>query len=193
MSIRYCDGMPRTTQTDLAILAALSIKPMTGYALRDAIRVHLGAFWSESFGQIYPALARLRAEGLVAAGEGDRSGSSVHSLTAAGRTRLVELMRESPTSTPPRNGILLRLFFGHVLGAAACRDLVAEARAQAIALLETLAAARRDAEAEPSDSPQRPFGLMTISAGEHSARAAIAWADETLAALAKLDRDDRLG
>lgn len=185
--------MPRTTQTDLAVLAVLSLEPMTGYALRDAIRVHLGAFWSESFGQIYPALARLREEGLVAAGDGDRSGSSVHSLTPSGRARLVELMRESPGSNPPRNGMLLRLFFGSVIGAAACGELVTGAREQAVAMLENLAVVRREAEAEPADLPQRPYWLMTISAGEHSARAAIAWADETLATLAKLDRDDRLG
>jgi DNA-binding PadR family transcriptional regulator len=178
--------MPRATQTDLAVLAVLSIEPMTGYALRDAIRTHLGAFWSESFGQIYPALSRLRADGLVAAGEGDRSGSSLHSLTAAGRARLVELMREPPVSAPPRNGMLLRLFFGSVLGAAACHDLVTEARAQAVAMLEYLAAARRETESDPVGLPQRPYWLMTISAGEHSARAAIAWADETLATLGAL-------
>jgi DNA-binding PadR family transcriptional regulator len=178
--------MPRATQTDLAVLAVLSIQPMTGYAVRDAIRVHLGAFWSESFGQIYPTLARLREEGLVAAGDGERSGSSTHVLTAAGRARLVDLMREAPTSTPPRNGMLLRLFFGSVLGAAACRELVADARTRAVAMLDNLEVARRETEAEPPDLPQRPYWLMTISAGEHTARAAIAWADETLAALAAL-------
>lgn len=175
------------------MLAALSLGPMTGYALRDAIRSYLGAFWSESFGQIYPALARLRDDGLVTAGDGDRTGSSVHSLTPAGRERLVELMREPPGATPPRNGMLLRLFFGSVIGAAACRELVADARTRAVAMLDQLAVARRETEAEPADLPQRPYWLMTISAGEHTARAAVAWADETLAALAKLDGDDRLG
>ena len=67
--------MPRATQTDLAVLAALSVEPMTGYALREAILEHLGAFWSESFGHIYPALARLREGGLVEAVDGDRTGS----------------------------------------------------------------------------------------------------------------------
>ena len=85
MSSRYSGGMPRGTQTDLAVLAALSVQPMTGYALRDAIRMHLGAFWSESFGQIYPALARLRDEGLVGTVGGERPGSSTHHLTASGR------------------------------------------------------------------------------------------------------------
>lgn len=179
--------MARTTQTDLAVLAALSLEPMTGYAVRDAIRTHLGSFWSESFGQIYPTLARLRDEGLVATDSAARRGSTLHRLTRDGRARLVELMREPPTLTAPRNGMLLRLFFGNVLGAAACRDLVAESRERALELRERLATARRVTEAEP-DTAQRPYALMTISAGEHSARAAIAWADETLAALAALPR-----
>ena len=45
--------MARPSQTDLAVLAALSIGPMTGYALRETITTELGSFWSESFGQIY--------------------------------------------------------------------------------------------------------------------------------------------
>ena len=54
--------MARERQTDLAVLGALSIAPMTGYALREGIRDVLGQFWSESFGQIYPTLARLEGE-----------------------------------------------------------------------------------------------------------------------------------
>ena len=173
----------RATQTDLAVLAALSVQPMTGYALRDAILEHLGAFWSESFGQIYPALSRLREQGLVEAGGGERTGSSTYRLTASGRARLVELMREAPARTPPRNGMLLRLFFGEVLGARACRDLVVEYRGIAEQQLASLAAARHATEADAADAPGRAYQLMTISAGEHSTRAAIAWADETLATL----------
>jgi len=176
----------RSSQTDLAVLAVLSVEPLTGYAVREAVTTHLGAFWSESFGQIYPTLARLRADGLVATDAGDRGGSRIHRLTATGRGRLVELMRQEPATTPPRNGILLRLFFGDVLGAEACRALVAESRAAAEARLAALVVAR--AEAETDDPTHRPYRLITISAGEHSARAAIAWADETLATLAALAR-----
>jgi DNA-binding PadR family transcriptional regulator len=179
--------MPRTTQTDLAVLAALSVTPMTGYALREAILEHLGAFWSESFGQIYPALSRLREAGYVEAFDGERTGSSTYRLTASGRAQLVELMREAPVRTPPRNGMLLRLFFGDVLGARACRELVAEYRDLATRQLAELAEARRATEADDAVAPQRPYQLMTISAGEHSARAALAWADETLDALDALD------
>jgi DNA-binding PadR family transcriptional regulator len=176
----------RSSQTDLAVLAVLSVEPLTGYAVREAVTTHLGAFWNESFGQIYPTLARLRADGLVATDAGDRGGSSVHRLTAAGRERLVELMRQFPVSSPPRNGILLRLFFGDALGIDACRALVAESRTVAEKRLAALAVAR--AEAETDDPAHRPYRLITISAGEHSARASMAWADETLATLDALAR-----
>jgi hypothetical protein len=82
--------------------------------------------------------------------------------------------------------MLLRLFFGDVLGARACRELVSEYRGIAEAQLASLAEARRSVEADGADAPQRPYQLMTVSAGEHTARAAIAWADETLAALDEL-------
>ena len=175
--------MAKQSQTELAVLAALSVEPMTGYALRDAVSTHLGAFWSESFGQIYPALARLRAAGLVEAVATGPTGKALHRLTADGRVRLVELLREPPTVVPPRNGTLLRLFFGDVIGPEACRDLVVAARQRAESTLAELAVARREAESEAGQTPHQPYWLMTVSAGEHTARATISWADETLAAL----------
>lgn len=176
--------MAKPSQTELAVLAALSVRPMTGYAAREAIVTELGMFWSESFGQIYPALARLREAGLVEAVQAQGSRSAVHRLTPAGRERLVELLREPVVASPPRNGMLLRLFFGDVLGPAACAELVLDARRRAEETLARLADARRGAEAE--NHPQQPYWLMTVSAGEHAARATLAWADETLAALESL-------
>jgi DNA-binding PadR family transcriptional regulator len=174
--------MARTAQTDLAVLAALSVSPMTGYAVREAILTHLGSFWAESFGQIYPTLTRLAREGCVEAEAGDRAGSSVYSLTPAGREKLISLMSAPAMDVPPRNGLLLRLFFGNVLGAAACRLLVLEARERAEVRLAELSRIR-EAHTDEDESVHSPYWSITLSAGEHSARAAIAWATETLAVL----------
>jgi DNA-binding PadR family transcriptional regulator len=181
--------MARGSQTDVAVLAALSVEPMTGYVLRAAIQHTLGHFWSESFGQIYPSLSRLTAEGLVERTDAPagRAGSAAFQLTSAGRETLVELLSAPPAASTPRNGLLLRLFFGNVLGAAACRALVSEARAKAEAQLVALAQARAEAAADTEHPDKVPYWLMTISAGEHSARAAIAWADETIDALSALE------
>ncbi|WP_029288556.1 PadR family transcriptional regulator [Cellulomonas sp. HZM] len=168
--------MSRRPQTDLAVLGALSVEPMTGYALRAAIVSTLGHFWSESFGQIYPALARLEADGLVAKDDGR------FTITAAGRTRLRDLLRTPVERTPPRNGLLLRLFFGSTLGEEACLDLLRDAADEAQATLATLASIRTEVEAEP-DHPDKRWFLVTIAAGEATARAQARWARESLESL----------
>ncbi|MFZ4812833.1 MAG: PadR family transcriptional regulator [Ilumatobacteraceae bacterium] len=170
--------MSRGSRTELAVLGALSVEPMSGYAVRQAITDTLGHFWSESFGQIYPALARLEEEGLIRrAGDGQTSGSTF-CLTTAGRRHLVNLLREPMPTPPPRNGTLLRLFFGRLLGVDECRSIVLDALARAEASLAELSAVHADVEGDTD--PNAPFWLLTVSAGEHSARAQIAWAKEAL-------------
>lgn len=177
--------MPRATQTDLAVLAALSVAPMTGYALREAIISDLGSFWTESFGQIYPALDRLTARGFIATQPGSRRGSQLYRLTAPGEAHLLALMQAAPTNVPPRDGLLLRLFFGKTLGPTACRELVLHARERAHEQLASLAAIRA-ADAEEPATADSPYWQITISAGEHRARSTITWADETLVVLDQL-------
>ncbi|PRY68595.1 PadR family transcriptional regulator [Glaciihabitans tibetensis] len=178
--------MPRSEQTQTAILGALSIMPMTGYALREEIRDTLGHFWSESFGQIYPALAELERQSLVERSAEGGSRSHTFALTPAGLLRLRELLAEPPQQEKPRNGLLLRLFFGSQLGAEATRRLVLDAREKAKAQLTQMDVARRSLLDDASLADQAPYILLTISAGEHSARASIAWANEALAELAMM-------
>jgi DNA-binding PadR family transcriptional regulator len=179
--------MPRSDQTQTAILGALSITPMTGYALREEIRDTLGHFWSESFGQIYPTLAQLEQNGLVERQEAARSRSSKFSVTEAGLARLRDLLAEPPQASKPRNGLLLRLFFGRQLGADACMQLVIQARQQAETALARMEAARSEVSDTSGLAQEAPYILLTISAGEHSARATIAWAEEALAELSSMD------
>lgn len=182
--------MPRSDQTETAILGALSISPMTGYAVREEIRETLGHFWSESFGQIYPALAQLEGAGLISPQEGGSGRSRKYELTAAGIARLRGLLAEPPQPPKPRNGLLLRLFFGAQLGPEACRQLVREARRQAEDRLAQMEAARVALASDPNLAQDAPYILLTIAAGEHSARATVAWADEALDELARIEGAD---
>jgi DNA-binding PadR family transcriptional regulator len=177
----------RANQTETAVLGALSVEPMTGYALREAIRDVLGHFWSESFGQIYPTLAELERQRHVKRRGSSRPGSSTFAITASGRARLKALLAQPIQPVPPRNGLMLRLFFGRRLGLEACRSLVLEARADAERRHGEYEAIRHQLEMEEDHAEDRPFWLLTVSAGEHSARAAIAWADEALVALDEMN------
>lgn len=180
----------RGNQTEMAVLGALSIEPMTGYALREAIREVLGHFWSESFGQIYPALSRLERQGWVARSGSAKAGSSTFALTPAGAERLRDLFKQPIQTTPPRNGLLLRLFFGRTLGVDACRALITQAKADAQRRLAEFDALAAQVAGETEHAEDSPFWLLTISAGRHSALATLAWADESLAALARLEKDE---
>jgi DNA-binding PadR family transcriptional regulator len=178
----------RTSQTETAVLGALSIEPMSGYALRTTIADTLGHFWHESFGQLYPALARAEAAGHVRRRGGGRTSGSVFELTEAGRRRLRELLAEPVDPAPARNGLLLRIFFGDVLGPQACRDLLADAERRAAEALESYVAIRDELAGE--DDPGRPYRLLTLTYGEAVAGAVRDWARESADALRLLDDGD---
>ena len=180
----------RANQTETAVLGALSVAPMTGYALREAIRDVLGHFWSESFGQIYPTLAALVGDGHVRRIGSARTRASMFEITTSGTARLKELLATPVQPAPPRNGLMLRLFFGRQLGGPACRALVRQARADAEGNLAHYQAIRRHLLHEEDSAGDHPYALLTVSAGEHTALAAIAWADQALAELAPLDPHD---
>ena len=180
--------MARSSQTDLAVLAVLSVASMSGYAVREAIRDQLGHFWSESFGQIYPTLASLTADGLVHKAMGERAGSSTFSLTDVGRSRLLELLRAPEATTPPRNGLMLRVFFGQALGPDAVAALISETREQVLVQLATFEAIESMMAQETDHADHRPYWALTVSAGKHSAIGALAWCDEALEALASFPR-----
>ena len=170
------------------MLGALSVEPMTGYALRVAIRDVLGHFWSESFGQIYPTLAALERDGHVRRRDGIRPRASTFEITPSGTARLRELLAQPAQPVPPRNGLMLRLFFGRQLGVPACRALILDARARAEHDLAQYQQIRRQLATEPDPAGDRLYWSLTVSAGEHTARAAIAWAQEALADLDRLDQ-----
>ena len=178
--------MATDRQTDVAVLGALSVESMSGYALRQAISDVLGHFWSESFGQIYPTLAELRADGLVEVAQADKDSKPKFAITERGLEHLRARLSEPPQSERPRNGTLLRLFFGRRLGLDGCRDLLEQARRQAVEQLAGFEAIRREIQAEePTDD--HPFFLLTVSAGEHAVRATAAWAEESLLVLDRIE------
>jgi DNA-binding PadR family transcriptional regulator len=187
--------MRRRNQTETAVLGALSVMPMTGYGVREAIGDVLGHFWSESFGQIYPTLADLERQGYVERRGSARTRSSTFSITSSGTARLKELLGQPIQPQPPRNGLMLRLFFGRQLGPEDCRSLLLEAKADAERRLAEYEVIRKELLEEQAHAEDRPYWLLTVSAGEHNARAGIAWVDESLTAIDEIDnrseRSDR--
>ena len=180
----------RISSSSQAILGLLSIEPMSGYDLGQNIRASVGHIWSESYGQIYPNLKKLAAEGLVSSkvevqkGKPDRR---VYSITQKGRDRLIGWLATPPQPEIPRNEMLLKLFFGSLASPAVLIGYVEQMVAQRRALLEKFTGIEREI-GELSDRPEAPFWRMTARFGQLEMEAHLHWAEETLAALRKLER-----
>lgn len=178
--------MARHSQTEVAVLGALSTGPMTGYEVRRAITEVLGHFWHESYGQIYPCLAALEQSGAARRTGPGRTSGTVFEITPAGEGRLRTLLAEPHAPPPARNGLLLRLFFGTHLADGEPESLLAQARDRASAALDEYATLRDEPELEHDRARERALREITLSFGEHVARAQAAWARESLETLAAL-------
>ncbi len=174
----------KTTTAD-ALLGILSLGAMSGYELRQTIAGSIGNFWSESFGQIYPTLKRLESDGLIRGAEGDRAGSTVYSLTDAGRERLLEWLAVMPRAQVNRDESLLKLFFGNLAAPENVQEHITERRRLAAESLARFERMEPEMRREHAGHAGLPFWLMTLRYGIAEAQMTLAWCDETLAELAR--------
>lgn len=118
--------MPQTAVTPV-VLGLLALGPRSGYDIKATVDRSTRFFWAASYGQIYPELRRLEAEGLVAGEDAPNGarGRRVYELTDAGRQALQDWLLGESVTVELRDESLLRLFFSDALP-----------REQALGLLE---------------------------------------------------------
>jgi DNA-binding PadR family transcriptional regulator len=170
----------------------LSVAPMSGYDIRKESEQSIGYFWSESYGQIYPALRDLKTEGLIRRRPGKSGGNrdrQVYEITERGREALKAWRAEPPRETPYRNELLLKLFFGRADAVGNEAGWIAKVLEEQKAALREFERIRGLVEKEQHDHPSRPFWLIALSYGEHHSRAVLRWGRETQKALRALKRE----
>jgi PadR family transcriptional regulator, regulatory protein AphA len=201
--------MPARGATPYVILGLLRFGPLSGYGIRAELGRATSSFWSESYGQIYPALRSLRQAGAVKllartdasrvrrAGRSRTSGrraKSVYAITARGRTAFQEWLDLPPRVEPPRNELLMKLFLADreflEKPEAWLRDLLEREQDR----LERLERLQRDVPRTPHQHPNVRFWSFALAHGEVQTRATVAWCRTVLASLAQLQqaRDRRL-
>jgi len=113
---RHHSMKENTGRTKYVILGMLARMPLTGYTIKKWIGSEYSHFWQESYGQIYPTLKKLVAEGLAVSSEdrqtGNKRGQIVYSITEAGREILSAWLQEDPDIEKLRYEILLKVSFG---------------------------------------------------------------------------------
>ncbi|MCG8477695.1 MAG: PadR family transcriptional regulator [Spirochaetales bacterium] len=173
-------------KTRYAVLGVLSIEESSGYAIRKFLETTVSHFWRESFGQIYPILNVLEAEGAVVSHEEPAGGRKrrVYSIEPKGRDELKAWLKDTTANVrDDRNELLLKLFF--------CDDESVPILLDQIRTMQTRFEARlaeyRRIGAELVDSASREPGyrywLATLEHGKMLAEAQIEWCDRTVRAL----------
>lgn len=181
----------RRNQTGYVILGLLSIESnQSGYDIHKTIKGSVGYFWGESYGQIYPALKRLEAEGLIVGSQSKSAGRAErreYSITSAGHKRLEEWLALPFRDDPPRNELLLKLFFGREAPPSVSIKHVREYQDGLRRLLAILLETEKIGRARNSDNPNLPFWMLTLTFGVAQIRAALEWSDSALAMLSSAE------
>lgn len=173
------------------LLGLLTIEPMSGYDLGQMIQESIHHFWNESYGQIYPNLKRLASDGFVTRKTQKQKGKpdrNIYSITKKGRERLQRWLQIEPQPEVPRNELLLKLFFGANASPQTIKGYVEQMAARERAVLERFAIVEREI-AKNADYPGAPYWQIALRFGQIELEAHMRWAEETLAALRKLDKE----
>jgi len=174
----------RTRRTPYTILGCLTVRPMSAYDIKQFLDRTVAHFWSESYGQIYPTLRQLERDALIVgrqtAGERGRD-KRVYRITAAGRERLRNWLKEPAEPVTPRYEHSLKVFFGYNVDPTVSLQHVQRLRQQ---MAESLAAYREterelERRAAEDTTSRAVHWLAVLRGGLRYAEAVVRWCDET--------------
>jgi DNA-binding PadR family transcriptional regulator len=209
-------GRNRSAVLELAVLGLLHTAPMHGYELRKRLFTVLGAFRAFSYGSLYPCLRELLADGLIAEEHVDvepdgavlaegggpprpprtgparsragRRSRKVYRLTADGKERLQELLREGGPAAWDDDGFGVHFaFFGQTRADVRLRILEGrrsrlEERMEAIRAAFTRTRERVDS-----------YTLELHRHGLESVEREVRWLNELIASERQADRQPEAG
>ena len=179
----------RSSSSQEVLLGLLTVEPMSGYDLGQSIRASIGFFWNESYGQIYPNLKRLAAQGLVTAKTERQQGKPerhIYSITKKGRERLTAWLAVKPQPEIARNELLLKLFFGAQSSPEVQIQHVERMVESERAFLHEFRRIEREEIAKSQQYPDAPYWKMAARFGQLELEAHLRWGEETLAELRKI-------
>jgi DNA-binding PadR family transcriptional regulator len=150
---------------------------MSGYDIARLTKLRFRFFWGESYGQIYPELKRLSAEGQIEGGaDGGSRGKRLWTLTKTGRTTLEAWLQDGECSDTARLETLLKVYFSFASPAAFRPTLEAfKGKMDSdIKILEEAAAQLREI---PDPHRNHGYALATVDFGLATYRAWKDWAE----------------
>jgi len=166
------------TTTSYAVLGLLSIAPMSGYDLHQAVDRSVRHLWPISKSQVYAELARLEPLGLIAGTDVPQErlpDKRVFRLTGDGEEVLDDWLTHAELEPPQfRLPFLLRALYGHRVGPRRTAELLRDVRNGAEARRREFEELLREME----QAPGTEYARLVVLYGLRMAEAMAAWAEE---------------
>jgi DNA-binding PadR family transcriptional regulator len=98
-----------------ALLGILTVKPMTGYELKQFFDSSVQHFWNAELSQIYPTLKALEEQGWLdkrVEVQDSRPNKKIYAITDGGREEFARWVRHPQPPADMRDPFLIKVFFG---------------------------------------------------------------------------------
>jgi DNA-binding PadR family transcriptional regulator len=115
------------------VLAVLSRQPATGYEITKTFDAAVGTFWRASHQQVYRELTALSRIGLTTfakVSQTERPDKKIYTITEAGKEELLNWLALPTMERPTKDELLIKVWAGEMLGAAALRREIGRLRLQ---------------------------------------------------------------
>ena len=169
-------------QTDYVILGLLAEQPLSGYQIKKLVDIRFKFFWSESFGQIFPALKSLSAAGLVAECETEHTdgrAAKKYQITPAGKDALIAWLSQPVEKESLRLEILLKTYFSNYAAPGVMLNHLAAFEQSHAQQLQILGLFQKELERIPDEDENHREVLRVIDFGQKVNRAYLDWCRET--------------
>jgi len=169
-------------QTDYVILGLLAEQPLSGYQIKKIVDIRFRFFWSESFGQIFPALKSLAAAGLAEECPQEQAGGravKTYRITPAGKETLVSWLSQPVEKESLRLEILLKTYFSNYAAPDVMLAHLAAFEQSHAQQLQILGMFQKELESIPDDDENHREVLRVIDFGVKANSAYLDWCRET--------------
>lgn len=176
--------MKQTNNTKYAILGLLTTSCHTGYAMKQMIDQSLNHFWKISYGQIYPTLKQLVADGFATVHDTSQEGKpnkKEYFLTEKGEIELRSWL-QTPINAiaTEKNEVLLKLFFSRHQSNEATIVQLEQYKEKLYERYDTYDAIEEMITSHMYNKADARFWLFTLDYGKRTTAAAIEWCVDTI-------------
>jgi len=180
----------KENKTKYVILGLLNHEKCSGYNIKKRIDIALSKFWSAGFGQIYPTLKQLEAEGLIRHCDSCYDFGperKIYQITGTGRVALKKWLEIPVIKEEVRYEILLKLFFGAAVDEQVVLGQIADFRQRNERLLCEVGAMEQQLKSIVHLSRDHQYFYLTALFGCKVYQAYLEWAEETENILKQVD------